>query len=267
MISMTKLKKIIFFKLLFLAVFVTHGSSYKTIDSAGIVITYYLTYQRDTLNPDSKFSEVMELFIGEKINFFVSYNSYQWREKRAGVAMQTSTKDDVIVINARNAPPSSLFMYRIFKNYPENKITVTDFASLEFFKYEEPLDQFEWFIHDEKTKILGYTVQKATTQYGGRKWEAWFTPDIPINEGPYKFAGLPGLILSINDTEGHYDFKFNSIRKEKEAVPIKIKEYKYIEVDRNVFIEVQRRDEFRQMLNANSNNSSKKSFNNFIELN
>ena len=28
---------------------------------------------------------------------------------------------------------------------------------------------------------------------------AWYTPDIPINQGPDKYWGLPGLILEVND--------------------------------------------------------------------
>ena len=54
-------------------------------------------------------------------------------------------------------------------------------------------------------------VQKASCDFGGRRWEAWFTPEIPYSEGPYKFCGLPGLILNIADTDGHYVFELLSI--------------------------------------------------------
>ncbi|MDV3925526.1 GLPGLI family protein [Elizabethkingia anophelis] len=47
--------------------------------------------------------------------------------------------------------------------------------------------------------IEGLRAQKATTQFGGRNWIAWFTNDIQIQDGPYKFCGLPGLILNIED--------------------------------------------------------------------
>lgn len=47
--------------------------------------------------------------------------------------------------------------------------------------------------------IEGFKAQKATTQFGGRNWIAWFTNDIQIQDGPYKFCGLPGLILNIED--------------------------------------------------------------------
>lgn len=42
------------------------------------------------------------------------------------------------------------------------------------------------------------------TKMGGRDWVAWFTNDIPIQDGPYKFCGLPGLIIKIeDDTKTH----------------------------------------------------------------
>jgi len=48
--------------------------------------------------------------------------------------------------------------------------------------------------------------QKAIIDYGGRHWVAWFSPDIPIINGPYKFTGLPGLIIRIGDTKDQFSF-------------------------------------------------------------
>lgn len=47
----------------------------------------------------------------------------------------------------------------------------------------------------ETIQILNFKAQKATAKYGGRKWTAWFCQEIPIPNGPYKFGGLPGLIV------------------------------------------------------------------------
>ncbi len=49
---------------------------------------------------------------------------------------------------------------------------------------------------------------------GGRLWEAWFSPDLPFSEGPYKFSGLPGLIMKVKDARGHYEFTINSLTKD-----------------------------------------------------
>lgn len=74
--------------------------------------------------------------------------------------------------------------------------------------------KISWKIDSAKDKFLGYSVQKATTEFGGRKWTAWFSTDIPIQDGPYKFSGLPGLILKITDAENEFIYEMKSITKE-----------------------------------------------------
>lgn len=77
-----------------------------------------------------------------------------------------------------------------------------------FYYAFESNDEIKWKIEKE-TKVLGnYKVQRATTDFGGRNWNAWFTTDIPISEGPYKFRGLPGLILLIEDDRQNFIYSF-----------------------------------------------------------
>lgn len=71
-------------------------------------------------------------------------------------------------------------------------------------------DPIKWKLENETKTYQGFKAQKATANYGGRKWIAWFTKEIPFNEGPYKFQGLPGLILEIQDTRENY--KFNLVK-------------------------------------------------------
>lgn len=80
--------------------------------------------------------------------------------------------------------------------------------------YLLPIDEpLNWKILSEKKTIGKYKTQKAEVNYGGRNWVAWFTTELPFNDGPYVFNGLPGLIISIEDTE--HDYSFNLIRVKK----------------------------------------------------
>lgn len=67
-------------------------------------------------------------------------------------------------------------------------------------------DQLKWNLEKETKKFENYTLQKATTTFGGRNWTAWFAKDITISEGPYKFQGLPGMIFQIYDDKNNFDF-------------------------------------------------------------
>ncbi len=73
--------------------------------------------------------------------------------------------------------------------------------------------ELRWEVLPEFSNILQYKVQKAVTNFGGRKWFAWFTPDIPIPDGPYKFRGLPGLILKVEDSKNYHIITMTSILK------------------------------------------------------
>ena len=67
--------------------------------------------------------------------------------------------------------------------------------------------ELDWVIGDETRSVAGYPCIRATTHYGGRDYEAWFAPTIPVPDGPYVFGGLPGLVVSVRDERGWYKFE------------------------------------------------------------
>lgn len=105
------------------------------------------------------------------------------------------------------------FTYEIVKIYPQMKQQFIDDISMEGqYGYESNL-KFKWDILPENEVIGEYKVQKATTEFGGRKWVAWFSKDIPFQDGPYKFCGLPGLIVKIEDSEKNYSWTLMGNKK------------------------------------------------------
>lgn len=74
------------------------------------------------------------------------------------------------------------------------------------YEYEEIQSELKWQLHNESKKILDYSCKKATVKYRGREFIAWYTMEVPINNGPYVFEGLPGLILEIEDSQNKYHF-------------------------------------------------------------
>lgn len=119
------------------------------------------------------------------------------------------------------------FSARIHKFYPSMKIEYVDKVANGItpvnIAYTEDL-KLNWKISNEKQKIGEYNTQKATAQYGGRTWTAWFSSDIPFQDGPYKFSGLPGLIVKIEDADKNYSWVLQGNKKIKEY-----NEFSYIE--------------------------------------
>lgn len=108
------------------------------------------------------------------------------------------------------------FSEKIDKFYPEMKVLYIERVANGFtpinIGYSENL-KFNWKVLNEKEKIGAYNTQKATVDFGGRKWTAWFSTDLPFQDGPYKFYGLPGLIIKIEDSEKNYSWVLQGNKK------------------------------------------------------
>ena len=93
-------------------------------------------------------------------------------------------------------------------------------------------DTQKWNLSQEKKNVKNLSLQKAITTWGGRNWTAWFAEEIPFQEGPYKFHGLPGLIVEIYDDKKNYHFEL--VRSEK----IKEEENQFIEISEKMGIPI-----------------------------
>lgn len=102
----------------------------------------------------------------------------------------------------------------VYKNYPEGKLTVHDRFDGCHWEYSEDWEKPRWEITDSTMNILGYECLMGQAFWRGRRWIAWFAPEIPIQEGPWKLCGLPGLILRAHDSKGHYSYEAKSINTE-----------------------------------------------------
>lgn len=82
------------------------------------------------------------------------------------------------------------------------------------FKYSET-HNFDWKLVDGTKMIGGILCNKATLNAFGRQWEAWYSKEHPFFFGPYKFYGLPGLIIEIYDITNSYHFTLFALKKDR----------------------------------------------------
>ncbi|QAR29992.1 GLPGLI family protein [Ornithobacterium rhinotracheale] len=110
------------------------------------------------------------------------------------------------------------FNDNVFNDLKTKQSTIQNAIIISGLEYSIPTPQLKWKLQKDKKEILGYTVQKAITSYGGREWEAWFAQEIPLAYGPYVFNGLPGLILEIYDTENEHHFTATGMDNRPQAI-------------------------------------------------
>lgn len=111
--------------------------------------------------------------------------------------------------NGKSIQPT-FFDYFIKKNYEDKTVSLVENVGSKQVYYQEDR-KLNWDVSQQNSDFNGYKVQKATVNFGGRIWTAWFAPEIKISDGPYKLSGLPGLILKLEDDKG--DYKFNFVKK------------------------------------------------------
>ena len=117
---------------------------------------------------------------------------------------------------------------KVYKNRRKKELTTIDITPMEVFKCVEQVPFQNWELTTDTLTVLGYLCQKATTFFRGRNYEAWFTPEIPVKDGPWKLYGLPGLILKAVSDDNFFVF---------EAIGLKnIDNNKLIMMDKDMYI-------------------------------
>lgn len=85
--------------------------------------------------------------------------------------------------------------------------------------YSSEQPRLEWtFVPDSALTLLGYSCGMAKTHFAGRDYVAWYTLDLPIPYGPYKFSGLPGLIMKVEDASRQFCWELVGVRSEDSPI-------------------------------------------------
>ncbi|WP_282125580.1 GLPGLI family protein [Marinifilum flexuosum] len=194
----------------------------KKLDKSFLKCVYDFVYLKDTLT-SKKSDDIIHLQIGHKYTKCYSYYSQQVDslmstpdyEKKAWAMIKNAV--DKQGKGTSNYPHKRMRSY-VYKNHKGGKIKVTDGFSLQDYIYEDELNAQNWEVLDSTKVILGNSCQLAKCTFRGRQWMTWFAPEIPISDGPWKFGGLPGLILEVHDLGKQYHFVITGIEKKEEPI-------------------------------------------------
>ncbi|MDN6292104.1 MAG: GLPGLI family protein [Tetragenococcus halophilus] len=183
-------------------------------DTSNYEVIYDLKYQRDSTDTDSQ-HEKMSLLIGDDYSLFESVNN-QYNDSLLIALAENKENMSMKMLGSKmiSQKKSSHFGFKILKNAKETLVQ-NSFNSNDF-NYKDK-DELDWKIMGKNQVINSYKCTLAKTRFAGRNYKAWFTNEIPISDGPYKFKGLPGLIIKIEDAQGHYVFELESFQKKKSS--------------------------------------------------
>ena len=143
----------------------------------------------------------------------------------------TVESDGSVSFDMRKGPTKPTNSY-VFTNLAKDCLTHYNRFGEDYGYYTEPLSEMQWTISADSTAtVLGYECVMAESNYHGRHWTAWFTPEIPLPFGPWKLHGLPGLILEA-EANGGFSFAATGLeRTDRIMSPMYMKD-DYTKVDR-----------------------------------
>lgn len=210
------------FSLLLIFVYLlSFAQSSSDLNNTKVICKYYVEFLKDTLNIESKTSEVMVLQIGNNTSLYKSQQKRATDSLRAlsfQKSIEAAKTSGSMVVDFSKIPKVNL-VHEVYKN--DREFEIFDKISKDQFVYTVT-EKIKWKIGQSKKRIGDYECTEATGVYNGRIYTAWFTTKVPIAEGPYLFKELPGLVLEVYDSEKYFFITLISIQNvSEEILPIK----------------------------------------------
>lgn len=191
------------------------------LDTATLAVSYRMSYLRRPEQP-KPMEDVLLLEIGRNVSKCYSYKSYQTD------SLVRVTPPEQVMANIGNFRGGVQFV--VFQDRGRGEMTYVEKVMKDYLIYTEPLPAFEWKLEDQTREILGYVCRRATCSFAGRKYVAWYASEIPLDLGPWKFRGLPGLILAVADDAGVLSLEASGIVRRR--VPVTMDDRNYLKTSR-----------------------------------
>lgn len=171
----------------------------KDIDSCRIKVYYDVKFVKDTADRASVCKDLQRLDIG--YNYTYCYSRLLHINDSLRTIAYEKDENYPSKLDENDVLPEEILTNTKTKTLNVRRRMYYNYTNL---CYNEAAPKIEWKQESGSKTIIGYQCKKASCTFRGRKYTAWYTPDIPIYSGPYKFAGLPGLIMQISSDDNDY---------------------------------------------------------------
>ncbi|WP_256006859.1 GLPGLI family protein [Pedobacter deserti] len=195
--------------LLFLLLLIAITSKAQKKEPALAEVHYKLIHITDTTEKNNPYTESFVLLLGKRSSLYSSYDARQSKsamEKDIKDQIDRATNPNELELTITEGRPTSPVEF--FQDLSAKKIYSKEFIGPHAYLYDQRIPEFNWQIQKDTASIAGLKCQKAETTYMGRRYQAWFCPDLPFHSGPWKFSGLPGLIVQVKDTKSQVIFEY-----------------------------------------------------------
>jgi len=180
----------------------------QTPDKAIWMVHYNFTHKADTTKDAKLYTEKFILLLGKNASVYRSLDKQLNEEAMVAEItsqVKASASPHAVDLTLHGTPLTTSDEY--YQYIADNKL-YTEKKIINYYVTEEPMPAINWKITKDTMSFAGQRCQKATTHFKGRDYVAWFSPDLPFRNGPWKLNGLPGLIVEAYDAKKEVVFNF-----------------------------------------------------------
>lgn len=174
----------------------TFGQSNDPISSS---YTYHVSYVK---NGTTLVDDICILDVAKAQSYFYSNGKEILIKKLADASSRTPQGGTETTFSSKDFK-RNFYKSPILKNYKTKQVIVIEKVELQqLAAIKDTLSGKEWVLTKERKTINNIPCYKALLKKGTLTTTAWFSPTIPIQEGPFHYYGLPGLIVNVQNSEG-----------------------------------------------------------------
>ena len=167
---------------------------------------------RDDPSVPQAYHWMQVLQIGRNYQAFLDYGALR-RDSIWNASVKARKKYGEFEAESDAAFKATLSNLKLIFDRSKGMINAHEMIFINKYHYTEPIPQLQWTMARGDSTVLGYPCHKATTRFRGRDYIAWYTEEIPLSYGPYKFRGLPGLITCIYDKDRDHIFTLQGFER------------------------------------------------------
>ncbi len=150
------------------------------------------------LPPDrAEMKDMIPQFRTAKFELYYTEEASKYKERKQEEEEITGTQGNAQFRMRMNAPHRE-----VYKNLTEDKMVDEREFMTKMFLIKGKAAPFAWKIADGQKKIMDYACMQATYQDSTHSYVVWFTPQIPVSNGPDEYGGLPGMIMQVDINGG-----------------------------------------------------------------